>query len=409
MYYILVAVEIAGAKEPHAYEPPRPSGTIVSGPLTGLRIVELSALGAAPFAGMMLADAGADVVLIDRNDRGVSTSSNADNPDFLARGRRSIAVDLKSESGVALVLELVSRADGLMEGFRPGVAERLGLGPAECLARNPKLVYGRMTGWGQDGPMAQYGGHDIDFIALAGSLDPIGRAGQPPLAPLNLVGDFGGGGMLLAFGMLAAIIHAQKTGKGQVVDAAMVDGAAILMTMTHSLRAMGMWPGERGTNILDSGAHFYEVYETSDGKYMAVGAVEPKFYSNLLAVLGLDEESLPAQLDSRYWPEMKQRFAAAFATKTRDEWAMGFDGVDACVVPVLSMSEAPGHPHIKHRRTFTSVAGVEQPAPAPRFGLTESAVARPAPSPGQFGDSALEDWGFSLADIESLRQTGAIR
>ncbi len=381
----------------------------MSGPLEGLRIVELAALGPAPFAGMMLADAGADVVLVDRSEGATFPAAEAPHPDVLNRGRRSVAVDLKTPEGVALVLDLVSRADGIMEGFRPGVAERLGLGPAQCLARNPKLVYGRMTGWGQEGPMAQAGGHDIDFIGLAGSLEPIGRVGQAPLAPLNLVGDFGGGGMLLAFGMLAAIIHAQKTGKGQVVDAAMVDGAAILMTMTHSLRAMGMWSGERGTNILDSGAHFYEVYETSDAKYVAVGAVEPKFYSNLLALMGLDESTLPKQMDARSWPQMKKTFASIFATKSRDEWSPLFAQSDACAVPVLTMDEAPRHPHLVHRGTFTEVAGITQPAPAPRFEATPSSIRRPPPNPGQHADDALADWGYSRLDIDELRRSGAIR
>ncbi|UFS58746.1 CaiB/BaiF CoA transferase family protein [Subtercola endophyticus] len=381
----------------------------MSGALEGIKIVEISGLGPAPFAGMMLADAGADVLLIDRADKATYPPREDAHPDMLNRGRRSVAIDLKTPEGVELALDVISRADGVMEGFRPGVVERLGLGPAECLARNPKLVYGRMTGWGQDGPLAEFGGHDIDYIAVAGALEPIGRAGQAPTPPLNLVGDFGGGGMLLAFGMLAAIISAQRTGRGQVVDAAMVDGSAILMTMMHSIKNMGMWRGPRGTNILDTGAHFYEVYETADGRYMAVGAVEPKFYSNLLAVLRLDEATLPKQMDGRAWPEMKKLFASTFLSKTRDEWTQLFAEADACVVPVLSMAEAPQNAHIVHRQTFTEVSGVVQPSPAPRFSATPSSIRRPPPNPGQHGDEALAEWGFTQPEIAELRRSGAIR
>jgi alpha-methylacyl-CoA racemase len=296
-----------------------------------------------------------------------------------------------------------------MEGFRPGVAERLGLGPDVCLERNPKLVYGRMTGWGQEGPMAQRAGHDIDYIALAGALEPVGRAGQPPVPPLNLVGDFGGGGMLLAYGMCAALISAQRTGAGQVVDAAMVDGAASLMTMTYTLRSAGIWHDERGTNLLDTGAHFYEVYETSDGGYIGVGAIEPQFYAELIRLLGLEGEDLPGQMDREAWPAMKARFAALFATRTRDDWEAVFAGSDACAAPVLSPAEAPGHPHNQARGTFTEVAGVVQPAPSPRFGGTPGAVRRPPPNPGQHGDEALSDWGLDASAIGELRSSGAIR
>ncbi len=381
----------------------------MSGPLTGVRIVELAGVGPAPFAGMMLADAGADIIRLDRFDRATYPPQERPHVDLMNRGRRSVAVDLKHPGGVALTLRLVAQADGLMEGFRPGVAERLGLGPDVCLERNPRLVYGRMTGWGQTGPMAAAAGHDIDYISLAGALEPIGRAGQPPLPPLNLIGDFGGGGMLLAFGMLAGIVSAQRTGEGQVVDAAMVDGAAALMTMIYTLRSAGIWNGERGTNLLDTGSHFYEVYETSDGGFMGVGAIEPQFYAELLKLLGLAGEELPDQMDRDHWTEMKERFASIFLTKTRDEWTSIFDGTDACVAPVLSMTEAPDHPHNRHRGTFTEVAGVVQPSPAPRFTKTPGAIRCPPPNPGQHGDEALQDWGFDVEEIAELRSSETIK
>jgi alpha-methylacyl-CoA racemase len=380
----------------------------MSGPLEGVRIIELAGLGPAPFAGMMLADAGADIIRIDRADRATYPPREEPHVDLMNRGRRSVAVDLKHPDGVALVLRLLEEADGLMEGFRPGVAERLGLGPDECLACNPKLVYGRMTGYGQGGPMAQAAGHDIDYIALSGALEAIGREGERPLPPLNLVGDFGGGGMLLAFGMVAAILGARITGKGQVIDAAMVDGAASLMTMTYTLRAAGVWQDGRGTNLLDTGAHFYEVYETSDGRYMGVGAIEPQFYSELMRRLGLGDEDLSIQMDRTTWPEMKERFTNIFASKTRAEWEAVFAGSDACVAPVLSAAEAPDHPHNKARGTFTEVAGVVQPAPAPRFLSTPGSIRRPPPNPGQYADEALADWGMPTDEIAALRSSGAI-
>jgi alpha-methylacyl-CoA racemase len=380
----------------------------VSGPLEGVRIIELAGLGPAPFAGMMLADAGADVIRIDRSDRATHPPKDGAHVDLMNRGRRSVAVDLKHPDGVGLVLDLVATADGLMEGFRPGVAERLGLGPDECLARNPRLVYGRMTGWGQDGPMAQAAGHDIDYIALSGALGAIGRQGERPLPPLNLVGDFGGGGMLLAYGMLAAILGARTTGAGQVVDAAMVDGAASLMTMTYTLRAAGIWQDERGTNLLDTGAHFYEVYECADGGHFGVGAIEPQFYAELMRLLGLGDEDLSTQMDRTTWPGMKERFAAIFATRTRAEWEEVFAGTDACAAPVLSPWEAPDHPHNRARGTFTEVAGVVQPAPSPRFLGTPGAIRRPPPHPGQYGDEALADWGVDAAGVAALRASGAI-
>jgi len=380
----------------------------VSGPLEGIRIIELAGLGPAPFAGMMLADAGADIIRIDRSNRAIYPPIQEPHVDLLNRGRRSVAVDLKHPDGVALVLRLVEGADGFMEGFRPGVAERLGLGPDECLGRNPALAYGRMTGYGQEGPMAQAAGHDIDYIALSGALEAIGRAGERPVPPLNLLGDFGGGGMLLAYGMLAAILGARTTGKGQVIDAAMVDGAASLMTMTYTLRSAGIWQDARGTNMLDTGAHFYEVYETSDGGFMGVGAIEPQFYAELMQLLGLGDEDLSNQMDRTRWPEMKERFAEIFATKTRDEWETVFAGSDACVAPVLSPTEAPEHPHNQARGTFTEVAGVVQPAPSPRFLSTPGEIRWPPPNPGQRGDEALADWGLSTDEVAALRESGAI-
>ncbi len=380
----------------------------VSGPLDGIRVIELAGIGPSPFTGMMLADAGADIVRIDRAEKAVYPPRQEPHVDLLNRGRRSVAVDLKHPDGPELVLRLVERADAITEGFRPGVAERLGIGPDVCLARNPRLVYGRMTGWGQDGPLARTAGHDIDYISLAGALEPIGRAGGRPVPPLNLVGDFGGGGMLLAFGLVAALLSAQRTGKGQVVDAAMVDGAAVLMTMTYTLRAAGIWKDRRGTNMLDTGAPFYEVYETADGGFMGVGAIEPQFYAELVRLMGLKADELPDQMDRDRWPEMKDRFAAAFATRSRAEWEEIFDGTDACVSPVLSPAEAPDHPHNRARGTFTEVAGVVQPSPAPRFGGTPGAIRNPPPNPGQRGDEALVDWGFTEGEVDALRRSRVI-
>jgi len=384
-------------------------GAPVSGPLEGVRIIELAGLGPAPFAGMMLADAGADILRVDRSDKATYPPMEGAHVDLMNRGRRSVAVDLKHPGGVELVLRLVEGADALIEGFRPGVVERLGIGPEACLARNPGLVFGRMTGWGQDGPLASTAGHDIDYISVAGALEPIGRAGERPVPPLNLVGDFGGGGMMLAFGVVAAVLSARQTGKGQVVDAAMVDGAASLMAMTFTLRSAGVWHDERGTNMLDTGAHFYEVYETADGGYFSVGAIEPQFYAELLERLGLAGEELPGQMDRDQWPAMKARLAAIFAGRTRAEWEAVFEGSDACASPVLSLAEAPAHPHNVHRGTFTEVAGVVQPAPAPRFVGTPGAIRRPPPHPGQYGDEALADWGLDGAEVAELRASGAIR
>ncbi len=380
----------------------------MSGPLEGLRVIEVVGIGPGPFAAMMLADMGAEVLRIDRSDS-VRSDGEIDRPrDLLGRGRRSVGIDLKHPEGIGALLDLVERADALIEGFRPGVAERLGVGPEQCMERNPRLVYGRMTGWGQDGPYAQAAGHDINYIALAGALEPIGRAGERPLPPLNLVGDFGGGGMLLAFGVLCALLERNRSGKGQVVDAAMVDGAAVLMTFIRGLKHMGLWAGERGRNLLDTGAPFYEVYETADGRYVSVGAIEPQFYAELLRLTGLEGGELPGQMDRSRWPEMKQTMAEIFRRKTRDEWCELMEGSDACFAPVLSMDEAPEHPHNRHRRAFVEVEGVVQAAPAPRFSRTPGGITGGPPRPGQHTDESLSDWGLSADRVAKLRTAGAI-
>ncbi len=379
------------------------------GPLEGVKVVELAGIGPGPFASMMLADMGADVIRIDRASRVRGGDPATPPKDPMSRGRRSVAVDLKNPAGVEAVLRIVERADALIEGFRPGVMERIGLGPDVCLARNPKLVYGRMTGWGQEGPMAQAAGHDINYISLAGVLDHIGRKGERPLAPLNLGGDFGGGGMLMAFGVACALIETARSGKGQVVDAAMVDGAAVLMQMMYGMRAMGVWNDERGTNLLDSGAHFYEVYETQDGKHVSIGSIEPQFYAELIEKTGLAAEDLPAQMDQSQWSKLKERLAAIFKSKSRDEWCEIMEGSDVCFAPVLSMGEAPEHPHNLHRKTFLDDGGVVQAAPAPRFSRTAPEVARPAPHLGQDSAEVLADHGFSAEEIHDLEQSGAVR
>jgi alpha-methylacyl-CoA racemase len=381
----------------------------MTGPLEGVRVVELAGIGPGPYTCMLLADAGADVVRIDRLVADRPPPGPGPHWDLLNRSRRSVAVNLKDPDGVALVLDLIAGAEALVEGWRPGVAERLGIGPEVCAERNPALVYGRMTGWGQDGPLAHSAGHDINYIAVAGVLWAIGRAGDRPVPPLNLVGDFGGGGMLLAFGVVAAILEARRSGRGQVVDAAMVDGAASLMTMTYAFRQGGMWSDERGVNMLDTGAPFYEVYDTADGKWFAVGAIERQFYAELLRLTGLDQEAdLPEQMDRAQWPAMKERFAAVFATKTRQEWTDIFAGTDGCGAPVLSPWEAAEHPHNIERGTFVEVDGVVQPGPAPRFSRTPGAVQRPAPVAGQDTDEALKAWGVDDGRVASLRQSGAI-
>jgi alpha-methylacyl-CoA racemase len=357
---------------------------------------------------MLLADAGADVLRVDRVMAGAAGGSSGPHWDLLNRSRRSVAVNLKDPDGVALVLDLIGDADALVEGWRPGVAERLGLGPDACGARNPRLVYGRMTGWGQDGPLALTAGHDINYIAIAGVLWAVGRAGERPVPPLNLVGDFGGGGMMLAFGVVAALLEARHSGLGQVVDAAMIDGAASLMTMTFAFRHGGLWSEDRGVNMLDTGAPFYEVYDTADGQWFCVGAIERQFYAELLRVLGLDGEDLPDQMDRAAWPAMKERFAAVFRTRSRDEWTAAFAGTDACGAPVLSPWEAHDHPHNQYRDTFVEVDSVVQPGPAPRFSRTPSSVQRPPPVAGQDTDEALLDWGIDKDRVASLRHGGAI-
>jgi alpha-methylacyl-CoA racemase len=375
------------------------------GPLHGVRVIEIVGLGPGPFAAMMLADMGAEVLRIDRIPTRAPRSAARD---VLARGRPSAGLDLKHADGAATVLELCERADALIEGFRPGVMERLGLGPDACLARNAKLVYGRMTGWGQDGPLAQAAGHDINYIALSGALHAIGRAGEKPVPPLNLVGDFGGGGMLLAFGIVCALLEAQRSGRGQVVDAAMVDGSALLMAMFFGFRASGLQSDERGMNLLDGGAHFYDTYETKDGQHVAIGALEPQFYAELLAKLGIDASSLPPQMERAHWPALKQKLAAAFKQKTRAEWCALLEGSDACFAPVLSMSEAAAHPHMRARGTLVELGGVLQPAPAPRFGRTQPALPAAPSHPGQDTDAALHAWGISTERIAALRASRAI-
>lgn len=378
------------------------------GPLSGIKIVELAGIGPGPFAGMLLSDMGADIVRIDRAQQVDPAMFERPNLEALYRGRRSIGVDLKKPEGVELVLRLVEQADALFEGYRPGVTERLGLGPDVCLARNPRLVYARMTGWGQDGPMAQAAGHDINYIALAGALAHFGRAGSKPTPPINLVGDFGGGGMFMAFGIVCGILEAQRSGKGQVIDVAMVDGTAVLMTMMWGLKALGFWDERLGVNVLDTGAPFYDTYETADGKFVSLGSLEPQFYAELLARLGLDQEDLPAQMDRAGWDRLRERFTELFKSRTRAEWDEVLGGTDACYAPVLTMSEAAEHEHIRARGTIVERDGVQQPAPAPRFSRTPGEISRPAPWPGQHTDEALADWGVDAGEIAKLRETGAI-
>ncbi len=378
------------------------------GPLTGVRVIEIAGIGAGPFCAMMLADMGADVVRVDRASA-VRGGDPEDPPrDLLNRGRRSIGIDLKSLEGVETVLSLADGADALVEGFRPGVAERLGIGPQDCQARNPRLVYGRMTGWGQDGPYAGAAGHDINYIALAGALHGIGRRGEAPVPPLNLVGDFGGGGMYLAFGMVCALLEAQSSGRGQVVDAAMVDGAASLMTLFFGMAGAGLWSGERGTNLLDTGAHFYNVYETADGGYISLGPIEPQFYAELRERLGLHGPEWDQQMDRAAWPELTDELAAVMSQRTRAEWCELLEGTDACFAPVLSPAEAPEHPHNRERGTFVEVAGTLQPGPAPRFSRTPGAIRRPPPHAGQHTDEILAELGLDSDEAAALRRSGAV-
>ena len=377
------------------------------GPLAGLRVLEFEAIGPGPFAAMMLADMGADVILVDRPvDSGLGLKRER-RFDVMLRGRRSLTLDLKSADGAEAALRLAERADAVIEGFRPGVMERLGLGPEAMHARNPRLVYGRMTGWGQTGPLAERAGHDIDYIALAGVLHAIGRAGEAPVPPLNLVGDFGGGGMLLAFGIACGVIEARVSGRGQVVDAAMVDGAATLATMFSGLIAAGHWrDGERGVNVLDSGAPWYDTYATREGRHVAIGAIEAKFYVELLDRLGLDPALAATQHDRSTWPALRECLAARFAERTQDEWVSTFAGSDACFAPVLSFAESRRHPHVVARAGAVEIGGIAQPAPAPRFDRTPGAVTCPPPERGSGGSAALRSWGFDAAAIEALRVLG---
>ena len=376
-----------------------------TGPLAGVKVLEIQGIGPGPFCCMMLADMGADVVRIDRS--GNVREMSGPSKDVLARGRRSVAVDLKSPDGIETVLKMVEQADVIVEGFRPGVMDRLGLGLDVCLERNPKIIFGRMTGWGQEGPMAQAAGHDINYIALAGALEGIGRQGEKPVPPLNLVGDFGGGGMLLAFGVACALVERASSDKGQVVDAAMVDGASTLMAFFAGMKAMGAWgDGGRGTTLLDPGAHFYETYETSDGKFISLGSIEPQFYAELIG-LGSPTTTI-GPVDRSGWPLLKARFETLFKTRTRDQWCELMEGTDICFAPVLSMDEAPEHPHIKARETYVDFAGVVQPAPSPRFSRTAPALDRVPPHAGAQTDEVLADFGFSGDEIARLRDGKAI-
>ncbi len=376
------------------------------GPLEGLTVIEIASIGPGPFCAMVLADLGAEVVRVDRKEGGVALPLGSAEP--LNRGRRSLAIDLKHPKAAAVVLRLVDGADVLLEGFRPGVAERLGLAPEACLARNPRLVYGRVTGWGQEGPLAPRAGHDIDYLAVAGVLHGIGRAGAPPTPPLNLVGDFGGGGMLLALGVLAALWERQRSGRGQVVDAAMVDGSALLCAMVYGMRAAGVWSDERGANLLDSGAPFYDCYQTADGGFMAVGALEPQFFVALLAGLGIDPNTMPFQYDRDGWPGLRERLTAVFRTRTRAEWEQVFSALDGCVAPVLTMGEAARHPHNRQRGTFVEVGGVTQPAPAPRFDRTPAALPTPPVSAGAHTDEVLARFGFAADEVAALRASAVV-
>lgn len=382
------------------------------GALEGIRVIELRGIGPAPFCGMLLADMGAEVVQIARPPRAGDRADDAHWRDagrfqYLDRGRRALALDLKQDAGRDAALRLVAQADVLIEGFRPGVMERLGLGPQPCLARNPRLVYGRMSGWGQDGPLAQAPGHDINYIALAGALHYIGRRGQPPVAPPTLVGDMGGGGLLLAFGIVCALLEARRSGAGQVVDAAVVDGAALLTTLLHGLRHAGMLGTETGSGFFDSGSHFYEVYACADGRYVSIGPLENRFYAKLLEALDLRDLDPGEQFDAARWPALKQRLAGVFRTRTRAQWCALLEGTEVCFAPVLDPDEAPHHPHNAARGTFIEVDGCVQPAPAPRLQRTPGAVRSPPPRPGAHTEAVLADWGFGAAEIARLRAAGA--
>lgn len=363
----------------------------MSGPLSGVRVVEFEAIGPGPFCGMLLSDLGADVIRID----GPRSRSGGGAKDVTGRGRRSISLDLKDPKDVETCLKLLEKADALIEGYRPGVLEKLGLGPDVVLARNPRLVYGRMTGWGQFGPLAKAAGHDLNYIALTGALWATGRQGQPPAPPLNLIGDYGGGALYLAFGLLAGVIHARATGEGQVIDAAMTDGAASLTSMFWGMRASGIWQDERDANMLDGGAHFYDCYETSDGKWVSIGSIEPQFYALLLQKAEITDPAFLNQFDKANWPALSDKIAAIFKTRTRDEWCALMEGTDVCFAPVLDWQEAATHPHNVVRQTFVEIDGVTQPAPAPRFSKTPGAIRGVAPKPGQHGEAILAEWGIT--------------
>jgi alpha-methylacyl-CoA racemase len=375
---------------------------MASGPLTGLKVIEFAGIGPGPFCGMLLSDLGADVVRIDRKGGG-----RASKFDITARGRRSVALDLKSPAAIETCLKLVESADILFEGFRPGVMERLGLGPEVVLGRNPKLVYGRMTGWGQTGPYAKAAGHDMNYIAITGALEAIGTD-EKPIPPLNLVGDFGGGALYLAFGLLAGVIHARATGQGQVIDCAMSDGAASLMAMFYGFKASGAWADGRRNNLLDGGAHFYDTYQCADGRWVSIGSIEPQFYALLLEKTGIKDPDFQQQMNRDLWPSLTDRLAAVIKTKTRDEWCALMEATDVCFAPILNMDEAPSHPHNAARQTFVTLDGVVQPAPAPRFSATPGVIQAPPPAIGADNDAALADWGFSGGEIEALKTAGAL-
>jgi len=373
------------------------------GPLAGVKIVEFAGIGPGPMCAMLLADLGADIIRLDR--------INPEQPKFrsniLNRNRYSISIDLKHPEGLEAALRLVDGADAVIEGFRPGVMERLGVGPDVCLARNPKLVYGRMTGWGQDGPLAHAAGHDINYIALTGALHAIGPKDGPPSPPLNVIGDFGGGALYLALGVVSAVLEASRSGKGQVLDVSMVDGASSLITAAYGLHSLGLWKHERGSNTLDGGAHYYGAYETKDGKYISIASIEPQFYAELLQRLDLDPGDLPDQLDRDKWPDMRAHLESLFRQKTRDEWCDVLEGTDVCFAPVLTMEEAPSHPHNNARGTFIEVDGVVQPGPAPRFHRTPLEVRRAPSKPGGDTTEALEAWGFSRQEVATLLESKA--
>jgi alpha-methylacyl-CoA racemase len=381
------------------------------GPLHGLKVVEMVGIGPGPFCAMMLSDMGADVIRIDKKidaARGAKSSTIDSRFDVLARGRRSIALDLKNPEGQQVALELIAQADALVEGFRPGVMERLGLGPDVCLERNPRLVYGRMTGWGQTGPLAHAAGHDLKYIALSGMLHAIGRAGEPPPPPLNLVGDFGGGAMMLAFGIVCALLEAKHSKRGQVIDAAMTEGSALLGALMYGMKAAGRWTVARDANLLDGGAHFYDTYQCADGKYVSIGSIEPQFYAELLKRAGIEDETFKRQMDSRAWPELALKLAAQIKTKTRDEWCKLMEGTDVCFAPVLDMNEAPLHPHNRARNAFVEISGVTQPAPAPRFSRTPAAVQGPPAQLGEHSEAILREWGFGEERLLGLKARGIV-